>query len=147
MIAFSKEVFYHKRMSKNPVVHFEMPYKNNGRAKKFYEEAFGWQMAVMGEDMGGYIVATTTPSDPQTGRPTTPGSINGGFFAHDPQKPAQVPSVVISVDDIKAAMENVKNAGGEVLGEPVDIPGVGIYVSFTDTEGNRVSLLQASPSM
>ena len=30
------------------------------------------------------------------------------------------------------------------LFEPVEIPGIGRYVSFTDTEGNRVSLLQPS---
>ena len=27
------------------------------------------------------------------------------------------------------------------LGEPVEIPGVGLYVSFLDTDGNRVSML------
>jgi len=54
------------------------------------------------------------------------------------------PSVVIAVDDIKKAMVKVTDAGGKVLGEPVDIPGIGQYVSFTDTEGNRVSLLQPS---
>ena len=36
----------------------------------------------------------------------------------------------------------VTDAGGTVLGEPVEIPGIGHYVSFTDSEGNRVSLLQ-----
>jgi len=30
----------------------------------------------------------------------------------------------------------------KVLGEPMEIPGIGQYVSFTDTEGNRVSVLQ-----
>ena len=34
------------------------------------------------------------------------------------------------------------DAGGQVLGEPMDIPGVGRYVSFLDPEGNRVSILQ-----
>ena len=35
---------------------------------------------------------------------------------------------------------------GEIeLGEPADIPGVGRYVAFTDTEGNRVSMLQPVP--
>jgi predicted enzyme related to lactoylglutathione lyase len=29
-----------------------------------------------------------------------------------------------------------------VLGEPLPIPGVGQYVAFFDTEGNRVSMLQ-----
>ena len=46
--------------------------------------------------------------------------------------------------DIAAAMRGVTDAGGTVLGEPVEIPGIGQYVSFTDTEGNRVSLLQPS---
>jgi predicted enzyme related to lactoylglutathione lyase len=32
-----------------------------------------------------------------------------------------------------------------VLGEPMLIPGVGQYVSFMDSEGNRVSMLQPLP--
>jgi predicted enzyme related to lactoylglutathione lyase len=42
-------------------------------------------------------------------------------------------------------MYKVAAAGGEVLGEPMDIPGVGRYVSFYDTEKNRVSMLQPLP--
>jgi quercetin dioxygenase-like cupin family protein len=42
-------------------------------------------------------------------------------------------------------MTKVTDAGGTVLGEPMDIPGVGSYVSFVDPEGNRVSLLQPLP--
>ncbi len=134
-------------MKKNPVVHFEMPAKDMARVTDFYKNAFGWDMQAMGAEMGAYVVATTTDSDEKTGRPKEPGAINGGFFAYDPQKPAQFPSVVISVDDIKEAMEAVTKAGGEVLGEPVDISGIGMYVSFMDSEGNRVSLLQPSPLM
>jgi uncharacterized protein len=126
----------------NPVVHFEMPYDQSSRMAKFYEQAFGWKMQVHGEHMGNYVVATTTASDAKTGRPTTPGAINGGFFPKKPDWPAQHPSVVIAVDDINDAVKKVKSAGGTVLGEPMEIPGVGMYVSFTDTEGNRVSILQ-----
>jgi uncharacterized protein len=50
--------------------------------------------------------------------------------------------VVIAVQDIKAAMKKVNEAGGKVLGEPMLIPGIGDYVSFYDTEQNRVSILQ-----
>ena len=127
----------------NPVVHFEMPYDNRERLAKFYESAFGWQMQMLGDDMGSYVVATTTETD-QTG-PKKPGAINGGFFPKKPDWPAQHPSVVIAVDDIKEAMRKVTGAGGKVLGEPMEIPGVGQYVSFTDTEGNRVSMLQPIP--
>ena len=59
----------------------------------------------------------------------------------------QYPSVVIAVDDINQASKKVAAAGGKVLGEPWDIPGVGQYVSFLDSEGNRVSMLQPSPRM
>ena len=125
----------------NPVVHFEMPYENAPRLVKFYTRAFGWQMQEQGKDMGDYITATTAETD-QNRMVKTPGAINGGFFPKRPDWPAQFPSLVIAVDNIKQAMKNVESEGGKVLGEPTEIPGIGNYVSFTDTEGNRVSLLQ-----
>jgi predicted enzyme related to lactoylglutathione lyase len=127
----------------NPVVHFEMPYNDAARVARFYQQAFDWQMQPLGEEMGDYVMAMTAESTPHG--PTVPGVINGGFFPKKPDFPAQVPSVVISVDDIGAGMTRVREAGGSVLGEPMEIPGVGRYVSFIDTEGNRVSLLQPLP--
>jgi predicted enzyme related to lactoylglutathione lyase len=128
----------------DPVVHFEMPYDQRDRMAKFYASAFGWQTQMFGEEMGNYVLATTTASD-NAGRPKTPGAINGGFFPRKPDWPAQHPSVVIAVDDIKESASKVTAAGGKVLGEPMEIPGVGQYVSFIDTEGNRLSLLQPLP--
>jgi len=125
----------------NPVVHFEMPYEDPERLVKFYAQAFGWQMDKLGKDMGDYVLATTTETD-ENRMVKTPGTINGGFFPKKPDWPAQYPSVVIAVDDIKDAMKKVSEAGGEALGEPMEIPGVGLYVSFTDSEGNRVGMLQ-----
>ena len=52
---------------------------------------------------------------------------------------------VIAVDKIESSMDKIVKAGGKLLGEPMDIPGVGRYVSFYDTEGNRVSILQPQP--
>jgi len=126
----------------NPVVHFEMPADDSKRMADFYTKAFGWKTQITGPEMGNYVLATTTDSDEKTGRPKTPGAINGGFFPKKKDWPAQYPSVVIAVDDIKASMKKVVDAGGKVLGEPMEIPGVGQYVSFYDTEGNRVSMLQ-----
>jgi predicted enzyme related to lactoylglutathione lyase len=124
----------------NPVVHFEMPYDDRERMAAFYERAFGWQLQAQGAEMGDYVVATTTET--ADGRPTQPGCINGGFFPRKADWPAQHPSVVIAVDSITSSMDAVRQAGGTVLGEPMEIPGVGQYVSFVDPEGNRVSLLQ-----
>jgi predicted enzyme related to lactoylglutathione lyase len=44
--------------------------------------------------------------------------------------------------DIKESIKKVEGAGGKVLGEAIEIPNVGWFVSFFDTEGNRVSMLQ-----
>ena len=125
----------------DPVVHFEMPYENSERLVKFYAQTFGWQMKKLGKEMGDYVTAATAETD-KNGMVKRPGAINGGFFLKKPDWPAQFPSVVIAVEDIKQAMKNVTESGGRVLGEPMQIPGIGQYVSFTDTEGNRVSLLQ-----
>lgn len=124
----------------NSVVHFEMPYDDQARMSKFYEQVFGWQTKALGEAMGNYVLATTTETDERG--PKKPGAINGGFFPKKPDWPAQHPSVVIAVDNITDAIEKVSRAGGTVLGEPMEIPGIGQYVSFADTEGNRVSMLQ-----
>jgi predicted enzyme related to lactoylglutathione lyase len=125
----------------NPVVHFEMPAQDRKRMADFYTKAFGWKTQQLGEDMGNYVLATTTDSD-ENGMPNKPGAINGGFFQKTDDKPAQYPSVVIAVDNIKEHMTNVEKSGGKVLGEPMNIPGIGLYVSFFDTEGNRVGMIQ-----
>lgn len=136
----------------SPVVHFEMGYNDRERMVKFYETVFGWQTQTFGPEMGNYVTAHTGPSDEKTARPTEPGYINGGFYAKTDSPGSQAPSVVIAVDDIKQAVEDVKKNGGKILGgmtpegqrtmEPTMIPGVGLWISFEDTEGNRVSLLQ-----
>jgi predicted enzyme related to lactoylglutathione lyase len=127
-------------MKMNPVVHFEMPYEDSNRLADFYSRAFGWQMQKMGSEMGDYVTAATTETD-ENRMVKTPGNINGGFFPKN-QAPGSGTSVVIAVEDMTAAMKRITDAGGKIEGEPQEIPGIGQWVVFTDTEGNRVSILQ-----
>ena len=129
-------------MKMQPVVHFEMPAEDNDRASKFYADVFGWQMQTMGEEYGGYLMAMTTESTEKG--PVKPGAINGGFF----KKPAgqnPAPHLVLAVDNLEQSIKAVKEAGGEVLGEPMDIPNIGLFIMFKDTEGNQVGMLQPTP--
>lgn len=125
----------------NPVIHFELPAHDRERMKAFYTSAFDWKMNQLGTEMNDYVVAHTGPTD-ENGMIQKPGMINGGLYTVTPDMPPQYPSVVIAVDDIDASMAKVKEAGGTVQGEAMDIPGVGKYVSFVDTEGNRLSMMQ-----
>lgn len=125
----------------NRVVHFEIEAKDKERAKKFYSQAFGWEMQQMGKDFSDYVVV-------MTGDPKTPDGINGGLYqAKDGKKEVNSFRCVISVDDVKKSMADVKTAGGEILHGPDDIPGVGLYVLCKDTEDNFFGLLQPSSDM
>jgi predicted enzyme related to lactoylglutathione lyase len=124
----------------NPVIHFEIPATDTKRVSAFYERAFGWQTTALGPDMGNFVLAFTTESDEATRIPTKRGAINGGFF----EKTAadQHTKLTILVDDIRDAMKNIAAAGGTILGEPLEMPGIGVFVSFTDTEGNLATINQ-----
>jgi predicted enzyme related to lactoylglutathione lyase len=54
------EAFANRGGRMNPVTHFEMPYDDPGRLAKFYKAAFGWKMKMLGKEMGGYVLATTS---------------------------------------------------------------------------------------
>ncbi len=123
----------------NPVVHFEMPAKDRKRMSDFYTKAFGWKTQQYGPEMGNYVVVSTAESD-EKGRPKQ--GINGGFYDRTEDPVSNAPSIVIGVENIQEHIKKVTAAGGKLIGEPMEIPGVGMYASFFDTEGNRVSLLQ-----
>ena len=134
----------------NPVIHFELPSDDRERMVSFYSNAFGWEAQLLGPEMGNYVVVKTSESG-ENGFPKNPGMINGGFFGKTKEHGS--PTVVIAVDDIKESMKKVVEAGGKIIGgghkagEPDDIPGVGLYIAFKDTEGNRIGILQPNPKM
>ena len=142
-------------MSKmNPVIHFEMPAENKKRMAEFYTKTFGWKIQQLGPEMGEYMVVSTSETDEKTMRPKEAGMINGGFYQKSDDPVSNHPSIVIAVDDIRKSMKKVSESGGKILGgdpnkpgEPGDIPGVSLYCSFIDTEGNRVGMLQPSVQM
>jgi uncharacterized protein len=123
----------------NPVVHFEFPGDDMERMKKFYETVFGWQMKDTGPDMGGYVVVHASDTD-ENNMVKQPGQINGGFYKRQPT--ANTPSVVIAVKDVMKSKSQVEAAGGKIVNGPTDIPGIGLYIGFEDTEGNKVAMLQ-----
>lgn len=124
----------------DPVVHFEIPYEDAKRISVFYESVFDWKTEILGPEMGNYVLATTALTDARKGAQA--GAINGGFYKKNPEIPAQFPSIVIAVVSMRESIKKINDAGGKVFGEPMAIPGVGFYVSFSDPEGNRCSMLE-----
>lgn len=124
----------------DPVIHFEMPAENAERVRKFYESVFGWQTTPLGPEMRDFVLAFTIDTDEATRMPKKRGAINGGFYKKT--SPDQHVKVTILVEDIYDAIKKIEAAGGTVLGEPFELPGVGLFAAFIDTEGNLVSINQ-----
>ena len=134
------------RSGMSPVVHFELPAKDMGRAREFYQRAFGWRTESMGPEVGDqFALAFTTESDEKR-IPRSIGAINGGFYART--KPDEQVKITILVADIREAMNKVEAAGGRVLvgtmdpGEPDELPGVGLFANVLDSEGNLVTIYE-----
>jgi uncharacterized protein len=118
------------------VVNFEIPADDVDRAKEFYSSTFGWQLQDI-PDMR-FTIAQTTEVDEQTQLPTTPGAINGGLIPRTQETPS--PVITIDVTSVEEALKQVEAAGGRVVHPRTEIPGMGVYAYFADTEGNTLGL-------
>jgi uncharacterized protein len=117
------------------VMHFEIPTDDLPRAKEFYGSTFGWQLNdVEGMD---YTSVVTSPVDDQQ-MPTEPGAINGGMTKRGPDTPS--PIITVNVDSIDNALKKVESAGGSTVLSRQEIPGMGAYAYFKDSEGNVLGL-------
>ena len=121
------------------VVHFEIPVDDAARAKDFYRSAFDWELNDM--DMGDgnvYTTVTTTAIDEQSRMPIRPGAINGGLMRRRSDTPA--PVVTIGVDAIDDALKKIEAGGGSVVQPRTEIPDMGAFAYFKDSEGNVLGL-------
>lgn len=118
------------------VVHFEVPYDELDRAKKFYSEVFGWEIHTMPE-MNYNIVRTVEVDEQQM--PKEKGAINGGMYKRD-EESAKSPVIVISVKNIEESTGKIEKAGGKVFKPKVSIGQMGFYAQVIDTEGNIIGL-------
>lgn len=118
------------------VVHFEIPYDDLERAKKFYIDVFDWGIQTMPE-MNYNIVRTVEVDEQQM--PKEKSAINGGMYKRDEQS-AKSPVIVISVKSIDESIKKIQKAGGNVFRPKVSIGQMGFYAQVIDTEGNIIGL-------
>ena len=123
------------------VVHFEIPADDEGRAGEFYRSVFDWQLQEM-PDMQ-YTLAMTTPVDEKTQFPTEPGAINGGLMKRSDATPA--PVITVDVESIDASLKQIESAGGSTVTPRTEIPGMGAFAYFKDTEDNVIGLWETPP--
>ncbi|MFP4591104.1 MAG: VOC family protein [Halobacteriales archaeon] len=124
-------------MSTNTVLHFELPADDRARATDFYTSAFGWTVeeVPVGDDVYLTVDAGGAAGQPET---DAAGGINGAIIERD--GPLTAPIITVEVDSIDAHLERIEAAGGTVLVPKGEVPDMGFYAYFEDTEGNVVGL-------
>jgi predicted enzyme related to lactoylglutathione lyase len=123
------------------VVHFEITFEDQQRAKDFYGSIFDWDLS--DNDMGDgmvYTTATTVPIDDKM-MPKEPGAINGGFTSKSSETPS--PVITIGVDSIDETLKKVESGGGSTITPRTPIPNMGAFAYFKDSEGNVMGLYEA----
>lgn len=124
------------------VQHFEIPADDTARARKFYEETFGWNTAEWPmQDGSTYVGLHTGPTDEKY-MVKESGFINGGMFKRGGNFAPKGVVITPVVKDINTSIEKVKANGGKIIAEPKIIPDMGIYAYIEDTEGNVIGLWQ-----
>ena len=116
----------------NPVNWFEIPVKDIGRARKFYEKVLGLELSPY--DMEPFTMAFF---------PMTQGAqgATGSLIKGESYEPSHAGTVVyFSVDDIEETLRRINANGGKTLFPKKSIGQYGFIAHFEDTEGNRLAL-------
>lgn len=123
----------------NHIAHFEIFAGDVERARRFYEQVFGWQFEVGGwPDF--YHISTG---------PAVEHGISRGLIAKRQGAAAQGAingfRCTISVGSIRETVAAIEAAGGKLRSAVTEIPGVGKVVEFADTEDNIACVMQYEP--
>ena len=111
-----------------PVVHWELWSEDPDRISNFNKQVFDWQIRNIPE-MNYHMVETGGK-----------GGINGGIM-----KPQAGPwpgklALYIDVDDLDAYAAKIKAAGGKIVVDKMDVPGVGQLSLFEDPDGRVLGM-------
>ena len=112
-----------------PVVHWEFWSEDPNRLGEFYSKVFDWQPRNIPE-----INYTLVDTGGQ-------GGINGGIMEpkHEGPWPGNM-TVYIDVEDLAPYCEKIRQAGGKVIVEKQEVPGVGSFALFEDPDGRVLGM-------
>jgi predicted enzyme related to lactoylglutathione lyase len=115
------------------IAHFDVHADDVDRARKFYQEVFGWRFSPWGPP-GFFMIATGDENDP---------GIHGAVHERPKDEDHCVGfQCTISVEDIDEIAAAIRREGGQITVPKMTIPTVGELIQFRDTEGNLVCAMR-----
>lgn len=125
----------------DPAIFFELPANDMNRAKRFYEEVFGWEID---SSYARYFWAHTAHARTASHRSQVPGQINGALQQKDDA--IRMTRIVVEVASIDVVTEKIAASGGSIMLPKRSIPGTAMaYAIVRDTEGNEINIIENLP--
>lgn len=118
------------------MIHFDVSADDPERAIRFYEDVFGWKIERWEGPLEYWQITTGSPDEP---------GIDGGLARRD--APWQTITPIFGVSSADEFAEKIEAAGGTIVQPKTAITGIGHLVSFKDTEGNVMAVLEADESV
>ena len=129
------------------IVHFEIPSDDVERAKKFYNDLFGWTIekwagtvdcqltsAATGQPMEYWMVTTIDDKGNK--------ALGGGMMKR--VQPGQQITNYINVRSVDEYSEKVEKLGGRVVAPKHAVPGMGYFAICLDTENNCFAIWESN---
>ena len=116
-----------------PVTHFEFGTENPETVSNFYSAVFDWNINHIPElnyrlvDPGGE------------------GGIGGGIMTPSQGDWPTNLTFYVYVDDLATYREKIVAAGGEMVVDEMEVPGVGLLALFKDPDGRVIGLWKQTP--
>ncbi len=123
---------------KNSSIHFEIPADDVERAKSFYENVYGWKIdkvEMEGCDMN-YWGVNVTGED----RKKTKPSVCGGLMKRKNEAQKGILNYVVVNDEVETFVPEIEKLGGKIIVPVTEIPKVGKFVIFQDSERNTLAI-------
>ena len=117
-----------------PVVHWEFWSKSPGQLADFYRELFDWNIQDI-PDLNYHMIETGSDSP-----------LTGGIMQPDEGEWPGNMALYVDVDDLAHYREKIIAAGGSILVEDQEIPGMGRLCLFTDPDKRVCGLWQRNPA-
>ena len=120
-------------MPTNTCVWFEIPVSDIEKARAFYGAILDRELTVLEDGPNPMVPLTAMDDDGVSGHlyPGSPAAVGAGPTIH-----------LAAKDGLDRAAERVREAGGRVLSEPIEIP-FGAFFYAADPDGNSIGFFAA----
>lgn len=109
---------------------YELRVPDAAAASSFYQSLFGWTVEEQQMSMGPYHVFQVE------------GEGQGGILSVNPEDMPPHWGCYVTVHDLAACNQAVKDNGGTIVADSISAPGVGSFTLFTDPQGAHLAAIQ-----